>query len=1049
MKIALPRRQRRMMLKPVAAACAASLSLLAQTSHAQDAAPAPARASSAPVPVDLNVVTVVGIRQSLETTENLKRESRGLVDGIVAEDIGKFPDTNLAESMQRIAGVSIDRSPNGEGQKITVRGFGPDYNMVLLNGRTMPTGIISDELGGANGSRAFDFSNLAADAISAVEVYKTSHADLASGGIGATVNVKTIHPLDVKRRVAAINVKANYDSSETSLPKEMQSSKVTPDISGIYSDTFFDGKFGIALTASYSKRNSGYNKGYTQGGWRTWNAATQVSPTDTNTNDWGIMPAAPSNPAPVSQGGQGADPVTNRPTTGLYSDSVDMRYSLTAVERTRTNGQLTLQFQPVKALTLTVDETVASNIQKKKNEEYSSWFNFSFGGQGASGAPLTFTNGPVAAPIVETALYPNNDHDIALNVGQYGQKTLLTSTGFNADFKASDSLKLNFDYHHSRSKTSPDSPYGTYSVMDLGMFGQGTATAYYDQMLPIVNLGTTVFQPNKLKMEGSQFVNNLSDQTIDQGQFGADWKLGLDDTINVGLGFTKTKNRAASYNNENTDWAGFGNFGDYANLPIYTSSMSSLFSAIPGHNDPRLTPTFYSTSFTALRNLAIQEAETYGTQTHTTPLTAAQAQAYFSASSDYTNGNDWRTTEKTTSAYAQWNHYFDGDIPQNLSVGMRYEGTKEDSSSQVVTREDPATWSSQNEIGLASGPVVFGTASGKYSYFLPNLDYDADVTNNVKVRASFGETLARPGWNYLLGGTSFNNVMNFGGGSGSEGNPDLKPMISHNFDLSGEWYYSKSSYIALGGFVKRVKNFVQTTTVQTPIPGVQTPIGGAYYNAALAHCTTLGTPTPLCERNYIFQTYNGQPGVTATSPIYTDGTEITGTISGLSSDPQAYAQVTQPTNGGHDTVKGLELTGQHMFGHSGFGVSANYTLVRAGLHYDNTNLNTQIALLGVSNSANLVGFYEDDTWSTRLAYNWRDKFLSSTTDGAGNNPVYTAPYGQVDLSINYKIGKHLTLQADLLNLTDSFIRQYGRNPDEVVAAIQTGRRYLAGARYEF
>jgi len=1047
MKIALPR-QRRMMLKPVAAACAASLSLLAQTSHAQDAAPAPARASSAPVPVDLNVVTVVGIRQSLETTENLKRESRGLVDGIVAEDIGKFPDTNLAESMQRIAGVSIDRSPNGEGQKITVRGFGPDYNMVLLNGRQMPTGIISDELGGANGSRAFDFSNLAADAISAVEVYKTSRADLASGGIGATVNVKTIHPLDVKRRVAAINVKANYDSSEASLPKEMQSSKVTPDISGIYSDTFADGKFGIALTASYSKRNSGYNKGYTQGGWRTFQD-TDTNPPDTS--GWGIIPAAPTNPAPVSQGGQGADPVTNRPSGGLYSTSVDMRYSLTAVERTRTNGQLTLQFQPVKALTLTLDETVASNIQKKQNEEYSSWFNFSFGGVGATGAPLTFTGGPVAAPVVETALYPQDNHDIALNVGQYAQKTLLTSTGFNADYKVSDSLKLNFDVHHSRSRTTPDSPYGTYSVMDLGMFGQGTATAYYDQMLPILQLNQGFsIQPQQLKLEGSQFVDNLSDQTVDQGQFGVDWKLGLDDTINLGLGFTKTKNREASYNNQNNDWGGIGNFGDYAGLPIYSSSMSSLFSAIPGHNDPRLTTTFYSTNFTALRNLGLQELEKYGATTpgNTSPMTAAQAQAYLSASPNYLNGNDWRNTETTTSAYAQWNHYFDGDIPQNLSVGMRWEGTKEQASSQIVTRDD-AVWVTQNEIDLGTAATVFENGGGKYNYFLPNLDYDADITNNVKVRASYGETLARPGWNYLLGGASFNNVMNAGGGTGSEGNPDLKPMISHNFDLSGEWYYSKSSYISLGAFVKRVKNFVETTTDQVPIPGVTTPIGGAYYKAAQAACTA--TPTPLCYRNYIFANYNGQPGVTASGTVYpaNSPSETLGSISALSSDPQAYATVTVPTNGDHDTVKGIELTGQHMFGHSGFGVSANYTLVRAGLHYDNTNLNTQTALLGVSNSANLVGFYEDDTWSTRLAYNWRDKFLSSMTDGAGNNPVYTAPYGQVDMSIGYKIGKHLTLQADLLNLTDSFIRQYGRNSDETVAAIQTGRRYLAGARYEF
>ena len=97
----------------------------------------------------------------------------------------------------------------------------------------------------------------------------------------------------------------------------------------------------------------------------------------------------------------------------------------------------------------------------------------------------------------------------------------------------------------------------------------------------------------------------------------------------------------------------------------------------------------------------------------------------------------------------------------------------------------------------------------------------------------------------------------------------------------------------------------------------------------------------------------------------------------------------------------------------------------------------------------LVGFFENDNWSVRAAYNWRDKFLAATTDGAGNNPVYTEPYGQVDASIEYKIGKHLTLQADLLNLNDGYLRQHGRSSDQLVSAIQTGRRYLVGGRYQF
>ena len=116
-------------------ASAVGLLVASLAAHAQQASNPPADANKA----QLDAVVVTGIRQSLESSLNLKRNARGLVDGIVAEDIGKFPDTNLAESMQRIAGVSIDRNSSGEGSKVTVRGVGPDFNLVLLNGRRVST----------------------------------------------------------------------------------------------------------------------------------------------------------------------------------------------------------------------------------------------------------------------------------------------------------------------------------------------------------------------------------------------------------------------------------------------------------------------------------------------------------------------------------------------------------------------------------------------------------------------------------------------------------------------------------------------------------------------------------------------------------------------------------------------------------------------------------------------------------------------------------------------------------------------------------------------
>ncbi len=131
------------------------------------------------------VIVEGGIRASLLKSIDRKRNATGVVDAITAEDMGKFPDTNLAESLQRITGVSINRS-NGEGSQITVRGMGPRFNLVTLNGRQMPT----------VGGRSFEFGNIATEAVSAVEVYKTTDASMPTGGIGATVNMETAKPLD-------------------------------------------------------------------------------------------------------------------------------------------------------------------------------------------------------------------------------------------------------------------------------------------------------------------------------------------------------------------------------------------------------------------------------------------------------------------------------------------------------------------------------------------------------------------------------------------------------------------------------------------------------------------------------------------------------------------------------------------------------------------------------------------------------------------------------------------------------------------------------------
>src|SRR5687767_13302809 len=277
-------------------------------------------------------VVVTGLRGSLKASMEMKRDAVGVVDSINAEDIGKFPDTNLAESLQRISGVSIDRV-NGEGSRITARGFGPGFNLVTLNGRTMPTADVVVVGSGGDGeygmftSRAFDMSNLASEGVSGIEVFKTGRASNPSGGIGATINVKTLRPLNAGSQ-ASLGVKAMHDSSvETG-------DEVTPEASGLYSWANDGENFGVAVFGSYQKRASA-SVGATNQDWNVERLDSFLSPANGRVN--------------------AQTQFTNMPTGNplvVYPNNSD--YFFSEVERERINGQLTLQFRPMDSLTLTL-----------------------------------------------------------------------------------------------------------------------------------------------------------------------------------------------------------------------------------------------------------------------------------------------------------------------------------------------------------------------------------------------------------------------------------------------------------------------------------------------------------------------------------------------------------------------------------------------------------------------------------------------------------------------------------------------------------------------
>lgn len=194
----------------------------------------------------LEEVVVTGYRQSLAKSLDLKRDAVGTVDAIVAEDIAKFPDLNLAESLQRIPGVAIRREA-GEGRNITVRGLGPEFTRVRVNGMEgLSTGGGTDSSGGSNRDRQFDFNIFASELFSALEVRKTAEASVDEGSLGATVDLRTARPFDYDGQSVALSLQGMYnDLSEESDPR----------IAGLYSNTWADDSFGALIGFAYTERN--------------------------------------------------------------------------------------------------------------------------------------------------------------------------------------------------------------------------------------------------------------------------------------------------------------------------------------------------------------------------------------------------------------------------------------------------------------------------------------------------------------------------------------------------------------------------------------------------------------------------------------------------------------------------------------------------------------------------------------------------------------------------------------------------------------------------
>ncbi|NKF51400.1 TonB-dependent receptor [Shewanella sp. WXL01] len=979
-------------LSPSIAALAVASALgTISMAHAQDAT------DQAQADEPMEVIAVKGIRSSLSRAQDIKRTSDGVVDAISAEDMGKFPDTNLAESLQRVTGVSIDRK-NGEGNQVTVRGFGPSFNLVTLNGRSMPFADSPKQEGaGGTQNRSFNFDQISSESVTGVNIYKTAKADIASGGIGATVDIQTAKPFDYGEFKSAFSVKGNADTSVD------KGSSVTPEFSGLVSDVFLDGKLGLLAAYSYSRRDSGQEIIASDGWLRQTAGNCELGFTTSIDNCGGnvIDDSASTNP------------------NGTIWLPQNFNMDFSNHERVRQNAQFVVQFAPNDNIVASLDYFLSDYQNTVERYQTAHWIgNWVQGATDANGTIAKIHNGAGGTDFI----------------GYYDElETLNDSIGFNLDWQLSDNLKANFDYHHSVSHAQPDGNLSEKSILltnadffcatsDQCYAGQFTLDYSQGTQLPILNdpaqmaehgfdglihhlydahgtpyEGLNPYDPRVVRGNLVIGRGNEVENTIDQYQLDFEWVNDSDDalaSIKFGAGYVDFQ-YDTTWRMNFTGIAGYTPNADDLTL-VERGDVGSAFS---GHQS--LFSHFY--------------------QWDVAKMYSELEQAGFSFNPEVYN----KVNEATTSAYVQFNFQSDfNGMPLNVVTGVRYEQTDVTGTTNQVTPY-ALRYVSLTELRSQFDDVpVYGetTIDGDYAYFLPNLDASIEVYDDVIARFSAGRSLTRNDLTALRPAVSLANSRPNGPYLAYQGNANLKPYVSDNLDLSLEWYYAPGSYASIGYFKKWVDNYIANETTSGPLYNAD---GVAYTDPsqgdlAAAGCNANGEDVPAC-----------------------DGTNVP-------NSPIIDWQITTPVNRESAEVDGFEIAVQHLFDDTGFGVQANFTYVNGDIEYDIYKTERQTALTGLSDSANLVAFYENYGFQARLAYNWRDKFLSSTDQlRAPDEPIFTEEYGQLDANVSYDINDNFTVFVEGLNLTDESLRMHGRFENQLVSAQSFGPRFSFGVRGSF
>ncbi len=738
-------------------------------------------------------VIVTGLRGSLQRNLDIKRNSAGVVDAISAEDIGKFPDSNVAASLQRLPGVSIQRSgARGEPQGITVRGFGGDFNETLYDGRRIST---------ATGGRSVDFSTVGADFVGGLSVLKTPDVSLSSSSIGATVNVAFPKPFDHPGRRMAFSASGSLQDD---------AGKVVPTVGALFSDTFADNKFGLLADVMYTRHDTQTNRVYVSGWPGGYYTPCQLT--------------AACTPAQLTAG---------KTVLGWFEQQAGATQIYTKDERL--DGRIALQWAPADGVTVTLDDNYSRQNVRADNFGYGIWFNQ----DGLRNVKLD--------PNGTTVDFTQAGSQTDFTAGTDRSVLRTNQTGLNVQWDVSDNLKFEGDASYAKSWLNPggeitsdnaDVGYGFGIGPSLGISIGGSS----DGTLPVLHN----YGPNgdgarwaDTSVIGSHVVVRQAQQNTDvvkQARFAGSWEQeGF--KIKAGGAYLedhyKFQQRNTFVNNFWQAYPGYGpasgaNGGVMVPANLFTDKVSTK-DFIPGF-DGALPP--YLLKFDAhayqqfLTNLGNPQTKNIPGFNYTGSGVGTQFTGAFDMALD--NGSIRDITEKTWSLFVKAN--FDVDVagmPFHFNARVREENTHVTSAGfgQVPTAITRSAGDPTLLTVTLSNPQSVSTKSN-YSYLLPSVDMKLELTDTVHLRLDASRTLTRPGLNMLTPVASVGTGQRVGALTASGGSPSLKPYLADNFDGAVEWYYKPNSYAAVNFFIKDVSNFIVGGTQRQTINGVIDPTTG-------------------------------------------------------------------------------------------------------------------------------------------------------------------------------------------------------------------------------